>query len=296
MNAVTFIAASDPERALSIAESIEPQSQWASHAGLANVYMQAQETKKELNELLRAFAIDADDLLINSRLVRLLARYDLEGEALRIDADLRALAYDWLGRPTDAERAYRQLLAADPQSMELQVDLASQLFAQKRYEEAVALYDASLIDTVHGPRVISNGGWFETIWYFDALKRLGRTEDAEIIRVSVRSALSAYSETGAKSGWDYLAAAQLAAVEGDQEAMEENLNLAIEAGVDLPFASPVFESFADSEGFQSLRQRARQLNDRNRLRILKLICENNPVPNEWRPLDSTCSEVTGRAI
>jgi len=58
--------------------------------------------------------------------------------------------------------------------------------------------------------------------------------------------------------------------------------------VDIPLANPVFEPYTESEGFQSLRRRVAELNARNRERILSLICDKNPAPNAWRPLDSTC--------
>ena len=298
MNSVATIAMRDPGRAKDIARSIAPQSAWAGHAGLANVYVVTQDASRELAELLKAFAIDADDMMVNSRLVGLFARYGLEDEALRVDSDLRGIAHGSLDQPEASERAFRAQLVGDPQSVELQVSLAEQLYRQGRFEEAVELYDASLVNSVHGPRVVGNVTLFQTIWHADALRQVGRDADADAVQSTAHGALNAMVEATAHVGWTLIEMALLAAVEGNEAEMEDALARAIDAGIDLDtfFTAPALARFADREGLQSLRLDARTLRDRNREKIIELICDNNPVPNEWRPLNSTCSTARGRSI
>ncbi|MEE4279355.1 MAG: hypothetical protein V2I82_12880 [Halieaceae bacterium] len=298
LNAVASISVSEPERAIGIAESIAEQSPWASHVAFAQIHFAIQQPEDEVRHLLQAYALDAEDLLVNVRLVRLLARYGLEEESLRIDRDLRAYAYDWLGRSNDAELAFKDLLEKDPQSLELQVELARQLYFQGEHEEARRLYEASLVDTANGPLVVSNGGWIDSMALVDLRERMGETEKAKSLGATIKNTIDESEEVLGAHAWQYFARAQLAAVQGDRSAFEDHLAQAIDKGFDLYFAldEPLFRTYADNETTQSLKLRAQRMNDENRQKVLNLICNNNPVPNEWRPLDSTCSEVTGRAI
>jgi TolB-like protein len=113
LNAVSTIAIADPERAKRIAASIAPQSAWASHTAFMQIYASLQQPLDALKSMLAAYAIDADDSLINLRLMELLAFFGLGDEALRIDRDLNAWAFLALGLFADSEREFRKSVDED---------------------------------------------------------------------------------------------------------------------------------------------------------------------------------------
>ncbi|MEE4280243.1 MAG: hypothetical protein V2I82_17390, partial [Halieaceae bacterium] len=178
----------------------------------------------------------------------------------------------------------------DPRSFELQLRLADQLYFQRRFEEAIPLFEASMADTIHGRLVPTAGGMAENTHLADALRRVGRDADAVKLMDSIEGALAAQQAVGT-GGWWHLDSAALAAIRGNQEQLEYHLEQAIEVGFDWYqlLNLPMFSRVAASEGFQSLRQRAQELNAKNRIGILRLICDENPIPEHWRALDTTCN-------
>jgi TolB-like protein len=75
MNAVDAVALQDREAALRMAETIAPQSAWASKVAVSTVHFMTHEMKPALESLLEAYALDADDLMVNMRRPRLLAEW-----------------------------------------------------------------------------------------------------------------------------------------------------------------------------------------------------------------------------
>jgi hypothetical protein len=55
------------------------------------------------------------------------------------------------------------------------------------------------------------------------------------------------------------------------------------------FDSIVFENLQGAEAFEVIRRQAESTYAKNRADVLSLMCENNPVPDHWRPLPSSCA-------
>ena len=61
------------------------------------------------------------------------------------------------------------------------------------------------------------------------------------------------------------------------------------------FESPQFEELRDDPRFIAVRQELDEILAEEREKVLQLICFNNPVPDDWRPLPETCEGVVERA-
>jgi hypothetical protein len=54
---------------------------------------------------------------------------------------------------------------------------------------------------------------------------------------------------------------------------------------------PVFDDLRDDPRFVALRQEMDVLLAEEHDKVLQLICFNNPVPEDWRPMPETCEGV-----
>ena len=291
LNAVSTIAVAEPERAKRIAASIAPQSAWASHTAFAQIYAQTQEPLKELESLLAAYAIDAEDLLINFRLLDSFAAFRLVDEALRIDRDLEAWALLSLGRYGEAEAELRQLVDADPDALELRTGLADALYYQRRFAEAVDVWRSTMIDTVRGRMVYSNGGFGPSLRMAHALREIGDMTAAAALLDTLRKVSSGVAEAvGRGANW-YFNHAALAVIAGDDETAARFRQEAVDRGFYFldAFDDPAFDRLQGDPAFEASRGVAAATHAAHREAILALICDDNPVPDHWRPLDSTCA-------
>jgi TolB-like protein len=290
LNAVSAIGPSDPERAKRIAESIAAQSPWASHTALAQFYAQQNEAAKELENLLLAYAIDEEDLFVNAQLQYLFARYGFDEEAMRVDRDARVWALLETERYEEAEDELRQMIADDPDAVELQTALAEALWFQQRFDEAVVLWRAAMVDTVHGQLVFENGGFASSLRMLWVLRRTGDDNAAAALQATLRARFAAEDEAAGVSANRYLQNAVLAEISGDSDSALAALQESVDRGLDDlgAFDGIVFENLQGAETFEAIRRQAESANAKNRADVLTLMCENNPVPDHWRPLASSC--------
>ncbi|WOJ97043.1 tetratricopeptide repeat protein [Congregibacter brevis] len=295
LNAVTFIAnGGEPERALAIARSIASQSPWASHVAQARAYGSEGKTQRQLEQLLLAYSLDSRDLLVNYEIAYALVSSGLLDEALRIDRTVRPWVLLGAGRFEEAEQAFRQAVAADPESLENISSLAASVYFQGRFAEAVELWQQALVTTNFGEAVYSNGGNGPTAQLVFALQKLGK-DNAAAEQLAVLEALTAnIGQAGFTNfrGWNFGQAAQAVLKAESGEALEA-LQTADSNGFSLPSAleDPIFDAIRDEPAFEIVRQNVASRAMANREKVLTLICENNPVPDHWRPLEATCLEL-----
>ncbi|WP_439106133.1 tetratricopeptide repeat protein [Congregibacter sp.] len=261
LNAVTFIAnAGEPERALGIARSIAPQSPWASHVAQSRAYRGEGKIHLQLEQLLLAYSLDSRDLLVNFEISEVFVNSGLLDEALRIDRTVRPWVLLGALRFEEAEQAFRQAVAADPESLENISSLATSIYLQGRFAEAVELW-----------------------------------QQAAAEQLQVLKALSAsVGEAGFTAfRWWHFNVALIAALENDKQAALQALQAAESAGLDYPivFLEPIFDGIRDEPAFEIVRQNVASRAVENREKVLTLICENNPVPDHWRPLAATCLDL-----
>jgi tetratricopeptide (TPR) repeat protein len=291
LNAITWLAWLQPERAMVIAQSIMPQSPWASHVALARVYAAKSEVDRELEQLLFAYALDAGDLLVNYSLASLLVNLGLLDEALRVAREVRPWALLEAGLFTEAEAELREVLALDDTNMELISSLASSLYYQGRYSEAAEVWRDAIVPTVHGDLVYSNGGNLPTAQLVYSLRQSGQEEAAARYLGVLQAHQDAIGEfAGRNPGWN-VGSALLKMMTGDRKAAIDSLQRAVTLGLasatmlEEPILVPLSEEPAVRVMRETLANRAAQ----NREKALTLICDNNPVPDHWRPLEATCA-------
>jgi len=118
----------------------------------------------------------------------------------------------------------------------------------------------------------------------------GAQEIADIVRKE-------YAKRDAAGKRDYphsVAAAMIAVLDNDPESAIEALRTGIrDRGLrfDGYFDEPILETLRSEPGFIEVRKELDAIIAVEHEKVLQLICFNNPVPNEWRPLPETCEGV-----
>lgn len=290
LNAVSTIANSDPERALAIAKSLEPQSQWASYTALAQIYLRTGDIVEELQALFGAYALDSRDLLVNNALAYAFVRTDLMTESQRVAREVRPLARLAANQFEEAESGLRRMYNADPSSVELRALLAGAVYGQGRYAEAIELYEGSVVETESGPLVYSNGGSIPSLAYLHALQVEGRSEAAAAVAQALRIDLNGRAGANGATKWIWLFMGLLEAAQGNESQALQLLQKSVDDGLGDVYVLdyPPLDALGDRDAVEALRAQVRARAARNRELALTLICDNNPIPEHWRPLDSTC--------
>jgi len=87
-----------------------------------------------------------------------------------------------------------------------------------------------------------------------------------------------------------LGEAVMAALHNDRNAAIAGLQRATAKGLTDPVLldEPLFSALADEPAIRIIRETLTTRNTENREKALALICTNNPVPDDWRPLEATC--------
>jgi TolB-like protein/Flp pilus assembly protein TadD len=294
MNAVVRLSRTQPERAMAIARSIAAQSPWASHASQARVFAAKQQPDRQLEQLLLAYALDSKDQQVNYFILEVFAAVGLAEESLRVSRSLRPWALLSLDRYEEAEEELRAVVEADPDDLEATIGLAESLFSQARYAEAEVLWQQALVETDFGMAVYSNGGNGPTFQRVLTLRALG--EDAQAAtQLQVLEGLEAdAARLGGDSPWVSVGRGGLAVLQGDRSAALAFLETAVEKGLALGgdvLEAPIFEPLRDEPALVVMNATVKSRIERQREKVLDLICNNNPVPDYWRPLPETCADV-----
>ncbi|MEM9397527.1 MAG: tetratricopeptide repeat protein [Pseudomonadota bacterium] len=290
LNAVGDISLTDYDRAMSIAESIAPQSQWASHGAKAQIHTFNSEPIKEMEQLLLAYAIDSQDLLVNGRITLLFASLDMTDEALRIARELEPYVQVSNGEFEAAEAAFERLLAADPESRGLRVNLGSARYGLKKYAEALSVWREALRETPNGLLLEDNGNYVPFVQMIHAALLTGQDELALVLQKSMRNTMAAAAEIGYDNAWWYAQKSALEAVAGNDNASLEALQSAVEKNFAQTrlLEEAYYAPLSTNEVFLSLKKRVSQKARDYRLEMKALVCDRNPIPDHWRPLATTC--------
>lgn len=240
-----------------------------------------------------AYALDARDLLVNFEISEVFSVAGLYEESLRIDRNVRPWALLNAAKFEEAEQAIRQELAADPQSLELSSGLAASIYYQDRFAEAIEQWQPALIRTNFGEAVYSNGGNLPTAQLVYSLQRVGEMEAASKHLAVLEELLRSEGAAGLKHRWWFYGKTLLAILKNDKPAALEALQQADAMGLERPdvLDEPILDVIRTEPAFEIVRQNVAGRAADNRQAVLTLICQNNPVPDHWRPLEATCLDV-----
>lgn len=92
--------------------------------------------------------------------------------------------------------------------------------------------------------------------------------------------------------------ALVAAFDGDRGRAIALLHSAVQRGLRdrIVFDDMIFEPLWDDPRYIQLRADLDTILDEERTKVLQLICFNNPVTEDWRPLPETCAGVEPRGL
>ncbi|WOJ92840.1 hypothetical protein R0135_13745 [Congregibacter variabilis] len=294
LNAVTFIAGGgESERALAIARSLMAQSPWASHVAQARVYRSQGLHDRQLEQLLLAYSLDARDLLVNFDISAVFSNAGIFDESVRIDREVRPWALLNAARYEEAEDALAQARAADPESLEIVTSLAESIYRQGRYREAVDLWRQALVQTNFGEAVYSNGNDGPTAQLVYSLQQLGEEEAAAAQLAVLEELQGSVGDSGFEGRLFYFGETIVAALKGDKAGALDALQQSDAMGLEFIdwLDEPILDVIRTEPAFEIASQNIAGRAADNREAVLALICQNNPVPDHWRPLEATCLNV-----
>ena len=103
---------------------------------------------------------------------------------------------------------------------------------------------------------------------------------------------------GRKNANQDVAGALIAAFDHDTDQAIASLSSAIQRGLrdKRVFDETIFENLGSDPRFKSLRADLDAILAEEREKVLQLICFNNPVPDDWRPLPETCAGIVERSL
>lgn len=289
LNAVTTLSYTEPERAAVMAQSLAAQFPWAGHIARARVHDAQGALDLALEEFLRAYALDTSDLFGNLLMSFLFAELGFVDEGLRVAREVEPWVLLGAGQFVEAERSLRVALEQNFTDLELISGLASALYYQERYQEAVDTWQKALVPTVFGELVYSWGGNLSTVQFVHSLKHLGENDAAERYLDVLDAHERAIGELEQHPGWFAMQAA-IAVLRNDREATVASLQRSVSSGLANPIVleEPIFRALTDEPAIRVMRETLVTRNAENREKALALICTNNPVPDDWRPLEATC--------
>lgn len=212
-----------------------------------------------------------------------------------------ATGMDWAiamadGRWEDAVEITQRAMRRDPGHIGHVTDAAIALQLGGRVEEALPLLELALELGPEGRPIASHLDQMKTMMLADARRRSGDEAGAEAVAAIVREDYAARVAAGRKhENLDYWGAL-IAVFDHEYDAAIERLRSSIRRGMrdKLIFESPEFEELRDDPRFLAVQQELDEILAKEREKVLQLICFNNPVPDDWRPLPETCKGVVAK--
>lgn len=245
---------------------------------------------------LKAHAEDPESSTSNRLLVNALILLDEYEEARRIGSRFATDVNIAEGRFLAAIQATRTKLQLDPLNQRMILSAAETLYQAGRIDEALPLFERLRELGPEGAPIAMN--YTATAHLAVARKRAGDESGARAAAQILRKSLSAYRQAFGKSFAAHRADALLAALDDDRDGVIAALKAVTETGFRSPqlFADVIFEDLWADERFVSLQQELDDLLAEEHEKYLQLVCFNNPVPDDWRPLPETCDGVIEQPV
>ncbi|HET6564682.1 MAG TPA: tetratricopeptide repeat protein, partial [Xanthomonadales bacterium] len=295
LNFAQVLAISDLEAGREMALSLAEQNPWASHTALGQVeFYQGDGLAAALEQFMRAYGEDPHDELSNRALIFILSQAGLFDEARRISDGNMQIVDIAENQLESAIQLLERNHSADPENVAHMVDLADALHLAGRFEDSQRYYaqlrSLSPVDTVFDTYYASTISTVRTAY---AYKLAGDLAAAEKALANHRLDIEKREKLGLVYFTDDLAEAMASSVEEDAPAVFEHLRQAMAKGSrdEIIFREPAFQSLQAHPEFLSLKAEMHQLVMQEQAKILSLICHNNPIPDIWQPLSSTCMGV-----
>ena len=216
-------------------------------------------------------------------------------EASRTTDDTQKLfVYLAEGRFEEAIPLAQDKLRLEPEDEDLRAVTGELLYFVGRFDEALPILESELESVPEG-RPISVGphSLARTMWLALARRKAGDEVGAQAAAQIVRDDHAARRAAGRQNYFEDRTGAMIAAFDDDPDAVIAALKSSIQRGSrDLQvFDDPIFENVQSDPGFIALRQELDAILAIEHDTVLRLICFDNPVPDDWQPMPETCEGV-----
>jgi tetratricopeptide (TPR) repeat protein len=190
----------------------------------------------------------------------------------------------------------QRALRRDPDNMNNLCMAAVVLVMAGRFDEALPLLERALDLSPDGRPIAWRLGPVVTMALAEARRRSGDEAGAEAAAALVRDDYAARVTAGFNSSNTDFWGALIAAFDRDYDAAIERLRSSIHRGMrdKVIFESPQFDGLRGDPRFVAIQQELGEILADEHEKVLQLICFNNPVPDDWRPLPETCEGVVER--
>ena len=280
------------DEARKMAKQILEQDLWTGYRRLAVVALEYEgKIAEAVSWLLKARAEDPENTTSNGLLVDTLIALGEYEEARRIDDRLSTVIDVAEGRFDAAIRATQTKMQLDPENQSVIRTAADTLYMAGRIDQALPLYEHLRELSPEGFLVAMS--WTTTMRLAIARRDKGDENGAQAIAEIARYDISEYRRAIGKSFGTFRGDAVLAAFDNDSIGLITALKAAMQVGFMSPqfLADPMFEDWWGDDRFSSLQQELYELLAKEHNEYLQLVCFNNPVPGDWRPLPETCEGV-----
>ncbi len=197
----------------------------------------------------------------------------------------------------DTEKAIRDAqrsLEQDPDHLGIITRLAILLDGAGRVDEALPLLEYALDEVPEGrPILVGHLDHYVTLLLAKARRFAGDEVGAQAAAEIVRRDHAARSAAGREHPNHDIAGALIAAFDRDTEGAIAALRSAVRRGLRdrSVFDDSFFDEVREDPDFAALEAELDAILAEEREKVLQLICFNNPVPDDWRPLPETCEGV-----
>jgi TolB-like protein len=221
-------------------------------------------------------------------------------EARRVDSELAFMVDIAERRFNEAIQATQKRLQLEPDNERAIAAAANALYAAGRINDALPLYERMRRFAVEGQPIgmrswdMGVSPWEQTMRLALARRQAGDEDGAQAAARIVRRNQAAFRAEGLQWVVTHRTEAVLAAFEHDPDRVVAALKLALQRPDPLFFDDPIFEEVRSDPRFVGIRQELDDILAAEHIKVLQLICFNNPACDHWQPLLETCEGVDER--
>ena len=221
------------------------------------------------------------------------ASLGLEKEALAISFVPNSEVLSWLGKPLEAIAAAEAFLAEKPHLPNLRHDLGLVLAGAGYYQRARPILEEMW--QLSGGRIAKRSDLFHTATaaaLIAARRDAGEEDKVGELVAAMMDNVRRYQEAGIVGdgrsyGADFEEGLALF-LSGDHERGLALLDKGTDEGVFIRPHEAYFQSLYDDPGFAPILARQEARRDRERNKVLAIVCTDNPYAAVWQPAEGTC--------
>jgi tetratricopeptide (TPR) repeat protein len=197
------------------------------------------------------------------------------------------------GLQDEAIRKTQRAMERDPNNIGKITEAANVLYQAGRIDEALPLLERALDLGPDGRPIIAHLGHMLTMMLAEARRQAGDEQGAEAVASIVRADHAARVAAGRQHVNLDLWGADIAYFDGDYDKAIAYLDSSIDKGLrdKAVFGDSAYKFLKDDPRYIAAQAKFDAILAQEHEKVLQLICFNNPVPDNWRPMPETCEGV-----